>query len=364
MTASSSTDSTAHMRALFEKHYAHLGTVLSIAPLDVAVVSSRLFLVRTHSGAFCLKVPLYERVIGEAQETAHANWLLIHDLRARLLDRGVPVEEVVASSSGHELNRADNHLFWATPYYPNHPFEGHPEELTLAGAALGQFHCEGHAIVQDDDALAARVRTRLVRDMPLAESLDLLPDLMSTLFDDHLYETHPHCQPLRDTMEAIRHDFDATVVPVCRWAVQQLPEIVDGDAVLTHNDFHPANLLFLKDGGIRILDLEHVTVGPRLKCLALAVSRFTTEACRIRPALSLSRAVAALLDGYRREGYLTSADEALIPDWIRFYETEKILRILRRFLLSGQYPAMVRKIVSHHMPACQNADEFWRAERE
>ena len=162
-------------------------------------------------------------------------------------------------------------------------------------------------------------------------------------------------------MESIKESFDTVVLPVCRWASEQ-PTGATGPLSLTHNDFHPANLLYAEDGA-RILDLEQMTVGPRLKCLALAVSRFTMQAEQLAPGTTRPAAMAALLEGYRSECGLDAVDEAAIPDWIRLYEAEKILRIVRRFLGSGQYPAMLRKVVTHHIPLCQKAHQF-RVDKE
>lgn len=338
-----------------ESGYPALGPVRSVEPMDVSSKSSRLYLIDSASGDFCLKIPEYERRQGQPQEEHWADWRCIHAVRTRLHQRNVPVEEVLANREGDWLTPHEGNPSWVTRYLKHRPYRGGSDALRSAGRALGIFHTEGLRLLdQETAALINELRTRLVRDMPLAESLAAYPALKDDLRHDDLLQRRGIPSALEPEFALIRDALEETIDPLCRWAAAHLRKPHRAQCGLAHNDYHPDNVLFGLDGRLTILDLEQLSIGPLIKCTALAVTRFALG----QDAMDETSAARAFLDGYRQTGPLDTEELRLLPDWIRLYELEKILRILRRTLSGNVYAPMVRKIATHHLWLCRHADRF------
>jgi len=194
--------------------------------------------------------------------------------------------------------------------------------------------------------------------MPLPDSLEVWPELKEGLRRADLPDRHPACRDLATEFAEIRCAVDGRIDPLCGWAKARLRDLPATPAGLGHYDYHPANVLFRPSEPPVILDLEQVAAGPLVKCAALGVTRFAMEACRLAPGRDERDAAATFLDGWRAAFPVDDAVVAQIPDWIRLYELEKALRILRRALAGNVYPAMVRKILTHHLPLCERAARF------
>jgi hypothetical protein len=107
-----------------------------------------------------------------------------------------------------------------------------------------------------------------------------------------------------------------------------------------------------------MLDLEQTRLGPLLKCLGFSLCRFSFESRRLGGTRGIGEGTAAFMQGYLAEHGLTRSQLALIPDWIRAYELEKVLRILRFYLFDGLYPQNVRKLLTHHIPLVREAASY------
>lgn len=343
-------------RALLGRHYRGLGEILDCEVLPVAVVSSEIFRFVTASGVFCLKIPRYRKVASHAGTAAeHEGWSLIADVRCRLHADGVPVEEGIRSDGGLFLERDGDAYAWVTRFIPNQPFAGTGEQLALAGGVLARFHVAGRRLLDSETGLKERIRARLFRDMPLEESLAHVEDVEAALADPDLCRSRPHCRLLAGTLEKVRRMYEESVKPRipdfrldAGWAVRE---------DLVHNDFHPGNILFRGDGAV-MLDLEQMTVGARLKCLSFALGRFAFESVRIGAQKDVGCAARIFADGYAAEGPLSEGDRLSVPFWMRAYELEKILRILRKFLAEGAFPQNVERLVTHHIPLFAGADAY------
>lgn len=344
-------------RAL-EREYPDIAPVASIAPMDVPLVSSRIYTLETARGTLCAKVPGYARRLGQPSDELQSEWTLILDLQDRLHARGVPVEETLRTRSGALAIEHAGRLCRVVRHVPSRPFTGSDPDLRAAGRALGLFHAAGRDTIEADPALAAGVRARLVRDMPLADSLAAWPDLRAELLRADLTDRHPGCRDLAAEFAEIRRAVDGRIDPLCRRAAQRLGGLPATPSGLGHYDYHPANVLFRASGSPVILDLEQIAIGPLVKCAALGATRFAMEACRVAPGRDERAAAAAFVGGWTEAFPAGAVAVARIPDWIRLYELEKILRILRRALAGSVVPAMVRKILTHHLPLCERADEF------
>ena len=282
----------AELARTLERDYPDIAPVTVVAPMDVPLVSSRIYTLQTARGALCAKIPEYARRIGQSAEDLRAEWSLILELQDRLFGRGVPVEEVLRTRSGGLAIEHAGRLCRVVRLVPSRPFAGNDADLRDAGRALGLFHAAGRDVLDADPALAAGVRARLVRDMPLAESLAAWPDLRAELLRTDLADRHPGCRDLVAEFAAIRDAVDGRIAPLCGWSDARLRDPPGTPQGLGHYDYHPANVLFRADGPPVILDLEQIATGPLVKCAALGATRFALEACRLDPARD-KRAAAA-----------------------------------------------------------------------
>lgn len=346
------------LRAFLETTYPALAPIQSVEALDAPLVSSRIYQVRCPRGIYCLKIPGYARSQGESPSERRAAWQLIHEVRRQLRNQGVSMEDVLPTHDDQLLTEYDGHICWLTPYYDHRPFAGTETDVRHAGHALGAFHAAGLRVLGERPDLRDAIRARLRRDMPIQDSLKAYPDLRRELHHPDFAERYPHCRPVLSDLEHIREAWADVVDPLGHWAAQRLRQPLQAQTRLTHNDFHPANVLFLHGNDIVILDLEQMGEGPLVKCMALALTRFTLETLKLQPNADASAAIQAFHSGYAQAFSLPSSDLKQLPDWIRLYELEKILRILRRALAGEVYPAMIRKIITHHLHLCREADRF------
>lgn len=346
-------------KAVLRLHYASLGKVRSIGLLSAKVVSSEIFRFVTEKGTFCLKIPLYRKIQsrgGTKQE--YDSWLLIAELRDRLYDAGAPVERGVRSAGGNLVQRYGGTYCWVSPYYPSDPFQGTQEQIVAAGGVAARFHEAGRCLLKIDPSLQEKIRGLLFRDMPLSDSLTHLSEIVDSLADPSLPLHKPHCRPLIATLAEVCRQFDTEVRPhISEIQACHADAENEGDS-LVHNDFHPGNILYVSGTDEALmLDFEQMTVGPRMKCLAFSLCRFCfeSEMCRGQ---AVPEAVLSFVAGYREHGEITDEQLRSLPHWIRSYELEKILRIVRKFLSDGSFPQNVERLLTHHIPVFVTADRF------
>lgn len=335
-----------------------IGEVRHIAVLEVPVVSSVVYRVDTDTGKYCLKVPLYGKVKKKAgTEEELESWRLIANLRQKLYEKGVLVEEQVAADDGSLVLKHGAHYYWVSRYYESTPFTGNPDQLVVAGLVLGSYHAMGRELMAEDRSLCDRVARHLYRDMPLDESLKTVTELEAALFDRDLPKHYPHCVQVADVLEDVKRLYKKEVKPkLAEFRHAKMDATRDS---LVHNDFHPGNILFRPDGREAvILDLEQATIGPQMKCVSFSLCRFSFEARKAGGVRSVRDGARSFVEGYCKTNALSAEELASVPFWIQRYELEKILRILRKFIFEGLYPQNVRRLVTHHIPIFRDADQF------
>jgi len=159
-------------------------------------------------------------------------------------------------------------------------------------------------------------------------------------------------------MNEIREAYARDVKPaLAMW--QQTRATLTPDLCLTHNDFHPANVLYRPDDAPPVmLDLEQTRLAPCSNAWDSRSAGSASSRCDWAALAVLAKARDAFIDGYMAEHPLTRQQLSLIPDWIRAYELEKVLRILRLYLFDGLYPQNVRKLLTHHIPLVREAAKY------
>jgi Ser/Thr protein kinase RdoA (MazF antagonist) len=347
------------VKAALRLHYSGLGKVRSIEVLPVKVVSSEIFSFVTEKGSFCLKVPRYRKVQSRGgTEQEYESWLLVADIRDKLYDAGVPVERGVRSDGGNLVERYGDAYCWVSPFYPSDPFRGTPEQITAAACVSARFHVAGRRLLKIDTGLREKITGLLFRDMPLSDSLARLDETCETLANPTLSLHKPHCIPLTSTLAEVRRRFDAEVRPHISEVKACQADAGKEEDSLVHNDFHPGNVLYTSGTDEALmLDFEQMTIGPRMKCLAFSVSRFGFES-EVCHGQSVPEAVRSFVRGYRRHGEISEEQLRSLPNWIRSYELEKILRILRKFLADGSFTQNLERILTHHIPVFAGAGRF------
>jgi len=351
-------EETAGLARALEREYPGLAPVTAIEPMRVALVSSLIFRVEAGGGAYCAKLPGYTRRIGQTDEDLRAEWTLVLEAQARLLALGVPVEDLLRTRSGDPVFEHRGRLCRVVRFVPSRPFSGSDADLRDAGRALGAFHAAGRVLLASDPALAAGIRHRLVRDMPLAGSLAAWPDLRAGLLRLDPAALPDKAREVAAELAGIRDSLDTRIAPLCRRAEARLRDMPAGPEGLGHFDYHPANVLFRDAAPPLVLDLEQIAVGPLAKCAALGATRFAMAARDADPSRDERAAAAAFVRGWIETFPGGAPAVAQIPDWILLYELEKTLRILRRTLAGDVVPPMVRKIVTHHLPLGERAGSF------
>ncbi len=351
-------EETAALARAIEREYPDLAPVSAVAPMDVPLVSSLIFTVASARGTFCAKIPGYARRIGQSADDLRAEWELVLEVQHRLHARGVPVEELLRTRAGAFSFEHQGRLCRVVRHIASRPFSGSEADLRDAGRALGAFHAAGRDMLAADPALAGGIRLRLVRDMPLADSLAAWPGLRTELLRMDPAALPPAAREVAVELAALRDAVDTRLGPLCQRAEGSLRTTPGEPVGLGHYDYHPANVLFRDAAPPVILDLEQIAVGPLAKCAALGVTRFAMAAGLADPSRDERSAAAAFVGGWVETFPDGAHAVARIPDWILLYELEKTLRILRRTLAGNVYPPMVRKILTHHLPLCERADRF------
>ena len=355
MTPGVETDSIAVFLA---ENFPEIGTVAMVEKMDVPATSSVLYKVTASCGIYCFKTPSYKKRVGATEADFAAEWTLINRLRDKMRDYGAILEESIYDRNGNAFSVGGGKCRMLVRYYEPGVFTGSDVQLRKAGELLGAFHCAGRKLLRNEPGLWKDSVKNLVRDMPLGESAGMIIQLRADLNASDLCVRRSHCAAMRNVLEDVRQQFAGISDDEVRETANEVSGLAS-DETVTHNDFHPGNILFVKGGEAAVmLDLEQMRPGPRLKCLSFSICRFAFEAVRANGQADIKTGVRSYAEGYSSREILSGRDKNLIGKWIRAYELEKILRILRKFIYDGLYPDNVRKLLTHHIPIFRNADQF------
>jgi Ser/Thr protein kinase RdoA (MazF antagonist) len=257
-------------------------------------------LVQTSRGAFFLK--RHHRRVRTPAGLAEEHAFIAH-LRAN----GLPVPDVVAAGDGataiaagewtYELHRKAPglDLYRDRPSWTPFLSDAHARS---AGAALARLHRAARGF-----AARARAPQPLVAGMTILAVADPLAAI----------EAHVAARPALAAFLAGRPWRQDCARLFAALGDTLSERLAREDAVWTHNDWHPSNLLWTKDGAVRtVFDFGLATRTCALYDIATAIERTAVRWLdlgeRTGDALGEAGAAQMLLDGYRSVLPLSSAD--------------------------------------------------------
>ena len=318
--------------ALVERAFPIVGAIHSIVPHEGGRSSNPHFVVDGAGGRFFLKQikdasALYaDDGISRLRTIARAT----HELSLA----GLPVEHVVTASAGDHVVEAAGSAFRLFQFLNARTFDGSESDAGQAARALALFHrCGREALAPDTHALVAAFRF----PYPLAQTAQRFAALVIGARKS-AEAGGPHAA----AYQAVVDDAQLIGRALARALKSSTASGGPGD-VLVHLDLHPDNVLFDGAGDAILIDLDNMMIGPRMKCMAFAISRFATAIGEDDVRRSIDRWLHAADIGDLHEGAILDGMVAL--------EVEKILRILARVDDTGAYEHFVDNIPTRHIPA-------------
>lgn len=325
---------TPYMTGLIEHlawRYSSLGRPLDLAPLTHDFqVSNNLFEYSTTGGRFVVKVVVHP-------EALYGNHAVVERLEAvgratfELQRAGLPVEEIVASDDGRFVQPYYGHLLRLFAFNPGRAYAGRLCDRLRSARALRRLHTEGLACLSDG---TRRGIARIEKAYPLHFTAGKLPALRM-----FLQEQDGAGRVLEQILEqwgVIEAAVERTLTYRRVWA----------DSVcLVHTDFHPRNALFADElEQVTLIDLDNMIIDWRLSCLGFSILRFGLFQ-RERTPEALHEAIATFAgEEFGKPGFLDDLLHAMIN-----IEIEKVLRILYRVKLTGQYAGFIDNVCPLHL---------------
>jgi len=315
------------MDDVFRRRWPRLGAPLAVEALPFdARVSNRHFRVQTPAGTFLLKQLRDPNALYGTERGTERLETVARCVEA-LGTAGLPVEQLEPSGDGSRLVIEEGVVLRVFRFIAGRGYDGSPQDRAAAARAQRRLHDEGEAALPAELLQALR---QFGPAFPIAETAPHVDEAFGFLRK----LADPEAEPI------LRHE--SYIRDVLRRTLAAGPPPLD--SCLVHLDLHPENVIF-ENGRALLIDLDNLLWGPRFKCVAFSVMRFTPGDASIRDALHEWLAAYAAPD--------RAADTIR---WMRLIELEKILRIVLRVARTGAYANFLPNVATRHVPSLQRLE--------
>jgi len=276
---------------IFEKNYLEDGKkILNIRKMDAHEINATNFIFTTTGGKFILK---------RYASVSEKRLKLISEVISQCRKDGVKVPMPIG-----DYIKENGHFYSCFRFVEGSIFDGSTQQTKEAARELASLHKSLSKIRRKID----RPDTELHNILTLEEVRKMEEDIGH--YKKNIYQNLPFIK---------KEIVELGLGIVSRTQLERIPK------QLVHNDYHTMNVLFNGDRLVRILDLDSIGTGVRVRDVAFAAQRFSKDVASAK----------LFIGEYNSHNKLSKAERNLIPHFAVHETMRRVSYILRSYYFHG-----------------------------